>query len=155
MTANNPTQAEQLETARRQVQELTEERDRSSEQEKQLQAQLQAQAEQLETARQQAQELTEEGGGGVIEDLLPLSSEGFFASPVREFGPARRTVGEEFIRALLAIIFAVAFAGAVGVSYLQLQSWSDTKEWLQIVLPATTALLGAAIGFYFGTRGNT
>jgi len=45
-------------------------------------------------------------------------------------------------------------AGAVLLSYLEIDSWTEAKEWLQIVLPATTALLGAAIGFYFGTRGE-
>jgi len=121
--------------------------------EEQLQEQLQAQAEQLEAAQRQVQELIEERDRDTIyEDLSPPG--GFFPPPVQEFGPSRRTVTEEFIRALLAIIFAAAFAGAVGISYLHIGSWSDAKEWLQIVLPAITALLGAAIGFYYGTRGN-
>ena len=29
--------------------------------------------------------------------------------------------------------------------------WTQTKEMLQIILPAITALLGSVIGFYFGT----
>ncbi|HZC43457.1 MAG TPA: hypothetical protein VE195_04735 [Acidobacteriaceae bacterium] len=32
--------------------------------------------------------------------------------------------------------------------------WRRTKEMLQIVLPALTALLGSVIGFYFGTQRN-
>jgi hypothetical protein len=32
--------------------------------------------------------------------------------------------------------------------------WKRTKEMLQIVLPALTALLGSVLGFYFGTQRN-
>jgi hypothetical protein len=30
--------------------------------------------------------------------------------------------------------------------------WSNAESWLQAVLPAETAIVGSAIGFYFGER---
>jgi len=32
------------------------------------------------------------------------------------------------------------------------QVWMQTKELLELLLPAITALLGSAVGFYFGTQ---
>jgi|GEM_PF-2955053 len=32
--------------------------------------------------------------------------------------------------------------------------WKRTKDMLQIVLPALTALIGSVLGFYFGTQKN-
>lgn len=33
--------------------------------------------------------------------------------------------------------------------------WSQTKDMLQIVLPAVSGLLGSVIGFYFGSSAGT
>ena len=62
----------------------------------------------------------------------------------------------EVMRALLALIFAVfllivilwAFFNARGSE----QVWTQTKELLDILLPAITALLGSTVGFYFGSQ---
>ncbi|MGC1781552.1 MAG: hypothetical protein WA708_03440 [Acidobacteriaceae bacterium] len=32
--------------------------------------------------------------------------------------------------------------------------WIQTKDMLQIILPALTALIGSVLGFYFGTQRN-
>jgi hypothetical protein len=32
--------------------------------------------------------------------------------------------------------------------------WTQTKDMLQIILPALTALIGSVLGFYFGTQRN-
>lgn len=62
----------------------------------------------------------------------------------------------DVIRALLALVFALfllivilwGFRNAGGSE----QAWNQTKELLELLLPAITALLGSAVGFYFGTQ---
>jgi hypothetical protein len=60
----------------------------------------------------------------------------------------------ESVRAGLAFVFAIIFFVTIMYAFLSTgtDSWDDTKELLQILLPAETALLGSAVGFYFGTR---
>ena len=74
-------------------------------------------------------------------DLLPV-----------ERGKAKRTVGDQIARLVLTICFAVILGGTVVFSFYHIgkPSWNDAKEWLEILLPAETALLGTAVGFYFG-----
>ncbi|MHB8466082.1 MAG: hypothetical protein ACYDH6_07515 [Acidimicrobiales bacterium] len=67
----------------------------------------------------------------------------------------RRFVTDELVRASLALIFAAIFVLTIGVSAFSLddsKAWPNTKEWLQVLLPAETALIGSATGFSFGTR---
>jgi hypothetical protein len=61
---------------------------------------------------------------------------------------------EEFVRALLAGVFVVIFGATVIAAFMFVGSaaWPNVKELLQILLPAETALLGSAVGFYFGTH---
>ena len=47
---------------------------------------------------------------------------------------------------ILAITIVGAFIGALS------PNWANVKELLQLLLPAETALLAFAAGFYFGTR---
>jgi len=62
----------------------------------------------------------------------------------------------DVVRALLALVFAAfllitilwGFRNAGGAE----QAWKQTKELLELLLPAITALLGSAVGFYFGTQ---
>ena len=49
--------------------------------------------------------------------------------------------------ALLAMLFWVIVWASIGNT-----PWSQTKEMLQIMLPALTGLIGSAIGFYFGSK---
>ena len=69
-------------------------------------------------------------------------------------GSSRRTLRDASVRQALALLFFALFAGTVVLSFFRLQTstWADTREWLQLMLPAETALLGSATGFYFGTR---
>jgi hypothetical protein len=50
------------------------------------------------------------------------------------------------LTAILALTIIGAFIGALS------PSWPNVKELLQLILPAETALLGGAVGFYFGSR---
>lgn len=50
---------------------------------------------------------------------------------------------------LLILGYLVVFATVEASSYPA--HWAQTKEMLQIILPAVTGILGTVIGFYFGT----
>ena len=71
---------------------------------------------------------------------------------------ARRLTGarlaRERVRTILAVAFATAFLGTLGASYYGAVSvhWIQVKDWLLIVLPGETGLIGSALGFYFGSR---
>ena len=78
--------------------------------------------------------------------------------PIREVGPAfDLSRQQEKIRGRLALILTIIFGILV---LLPLVFWFvlvdlkglDINTWLQTALPAVTALLGSAMGFYFGTR---
>ena len=66
-----------------------------------------------------------------------------------------RLFGEAFVRGSLAFVFVLIFAATIGWAFLNLGDaalWMRTKELIELLLPAETALLGSAVGFYFGTR---
>jgi hypothetical protein len=53
----------------------------------------------------------------------------------------------EFFAVLLALTIVLAYG-----SPLFGQDWAQIMEWLQVILPVETVLLGSAVGFYFGNR---
>jgi hypothetical protein len=53
----------------------------------------------------------------------------------------------EFFAVLLALTIVLTFMGP-----LFGQPWAQTMQWLQVILPVETVLLGSAVGFYFGHR---
>ena len=61
---------------------------------------------------------------------------------------------QEFARALLAFAFVGILALTLILAFENVggTDWDDTVELLQLLLPAETALLGSAVGFYFGSR---
>lgn len=65
-------------------------------------------------------------------------------------------VDPDTVRYVLAVILAVTFLGTVGVGFWGATrgttTWNNVKEWLQAVLPAVTAVVSTAVGFYFGTQ---
>jgi hypothetical protein len=75
-------------------------------------------------------------------------------SGVEEIPVTGRLVSEEIVRASLAFAFVILLGFTVGLAFLAVNGnhWANTKELLQLLLPAETALLGSAVGFYFGTR---
>jgi hypothetical protein len=57
-------------------------------------------------------------------------------------------------RGILAYLLFALFAASVLLSLLLHvgdASWPQAKEFMQIAVPAELGLLGAAIGFYFGS----
>jgi hypothetical protein len=61
---------------------------------------------------------------------------------------------EEFVRAALAVVFAILLAATGAWAFIEIHSkdWNHVKSLLDILIPAETALLGSAVGFYFGTK---
>ena len=53
----------------------------------------------------------------------------------------------EFFAGLLALTIVLAYA-----SPLLGLPWAQTLQWLQVILPVETVLLGSTVGFYFGHR---
>jgi hypothetical protein len=68
----------------------------------------------------------------------------------------RITTSQERARFGLAwtfvLIFAATILGATTTILFVPDAWAQEKELLQLLLPAETALLGSAVGFYFGTK---
>lgn len=81
---------------------------------------------------------------------------------VRDIGPpsweehnaARREWLQELVRFGLAGLFTLIFIGTVAYACwaATTKHWPEAKDLIQILLPAETALIGSATGFYFGTR---
>lgn len=70
-------------------------------------------------------------------------------------GAERRRWWQEVVRAQLAALFTLIFIGTVAYACWAATTshWRNAKELIQILLPAETALIGSATGFYFGSRG--
>jgi uncharacterized PurR-regulated membrane protein YhhQ (DUF165 family) len=71
--------------------------------------------------------------------------------PVVEAG---KELAREAVRAGLAIAFTIILGVTLLGSFQKIgtSGWTQTKEFLSIVLPAETALLGAAVAFFFATE---
>ena len=69
---------------------------------------------------------------------------------------SKTLAAEAFVRASLAFVFVGLLAAILVWGFMRSddsrKAWSQTKEFLDLILPAVTALLGSAVGFYFGTR---
>jgi hypothetical protein len=63
--------------------------------------------------------------------------------------------GREVVRGLLALSALIMVGGTIWFAYAGIEhhQWLQAKDWLQIVLPGETAILGSALGFYFGSLG--
>jgi hypothetical protein len=64
----------------------------------------------------------------------------------------RREAAREWLSYVFAGFFAVTLLGAGIAAFIGDNSWTNVKDLLQILLPAELALLGGAVGFYFGTQ---
>lgn len=101
--------------------------------------------------------MADASGGDQIDSSpreLDLSIGDISTSPVQLKRVEGRLIYADLARMLLALLFAFLFGATVVLAYLGAQGahWDTTQKWLQVVLPAETAVLGSAVGFYFGAR---
>lgn len=85
-------------------------------------------------------ESTSSGSIGKGYDIEPYN-------PQRQYDFVRTVVTVGLLALLAFVIVWVAIKSAASEDI-----WKRTKDMLQIVLPALTALIGSALGFYFGTQ---
>jgi hypothetical protein len=76
----------------------------------------------------------------------PLGAGDKIYSPERQRDRVRLVVA---VGLLTILGYVVVFSTFEASSYPA--HWSQTKEMLQIILPALTGVIGTVIGFYFGT----
>jgi hypothetical protein len=95
-----------------------------------------------------------EGDGAEPEEPSPAASVQLTEVVPAEQTPTSERVTRERVRWVLASILAGTFLLTVAAAFAGAQwgRWANVREWLQAVLPAETAILGSAIGFYFGTQ---
>lgn len=89
---------------------------------------------------------------GVTVEELFLDERDILTRPVSQRGVVGRLVSEEAVRAGIALLLFLLLAAVILAAFLKAKNWEQTKQLLDAVLPTVTALLGSAIGFYFGTR---
>src|SRR6266496_3196825 len=59
------------------------------------------------------------------------------------------------VRGTTTYISVGIFALTVLLAFIAIffsSSWANAKELLQLIIPAETALIGSAVGFYFGSK---
>ena len=94
----------------------------------------------------------------VIEESVSIEDikiEDVGEAKVKESGPPYRLTDPDIARLLLAASFAVIFALTILGTFILFavgHEWEQLKDLLNLLLPAETALLGSAVGFYFGAR---
>ena len=79
-------------------------------------------------------------------------------SPVTERPPdpeERRDSVRAFTTGSLLVIFGLTLLFSFIIVIFYASAWTNTKELIQIMLPAETALIGSVIGFYFSTKSST
>ncbi len=63
---------------------------------------------------------------------------------------------QDLIRSIIALTFVAIFALTVILAFIVVilfnGDWASTKDLLQLLFPAETALIGSAVGFYFGAK---
>jgi hypothetical protein len=75
------------------------------------------------------------------------------AVPV-EFAKAKIVIRQEWVRAILAVLFVLLLSLIIVWSFIKTTSWQDTLDLLDRVFPAVAGLLGSVMGFYFATRNS-
>jgi hypothetical protein len=53
-------------------------------------------------------------------------------------------------RGALAFILLILFGAVIWLGFEKTANWAEAKEFINILLPALTTFIGAALGYYFG-----
>jgi hypothetical protein len=69
-----------------------------------------------------------------------------------ELHDAKIATRQEWVRAVLAVMFVLLLALVVIWGFLRTSGGVETTELLDRILPAVTGLLGSVVGFYFATK---
>lgn len=88
----------------------------------------------------------------VVEDSVEIKSKDLIGGGVKERSMLVEIVKEDVVRAAVAILLLALLSAVIGVALIRAKTWDQTKELLDLILPALTALFGSAVGFYFGTK---
>jgi len=83
----------------------------------------------------------------VVGPQRPVVKEGEVYNPEKQRDLVRTLTTFGFI-----FVFALTICAALYVVIWHSSSWSQAKELLDLLLPAETALIGSAVGFYFGSK---
>jgi hypothetical protein len=88
--------------------------------------------------------------------LRPVNATVITGEERRALEEDKRARWQEWVRAATTGCFLFLLLILIVFSCYEAQSWKEhwaqTKEMLQIILPALTGLLGSSLGFYFGSR---
>ena len=87
-----------------------------------------------------------EAARSAVAPIRPEKPEQAPYSPEKQHDYVRLTVT---VGLLLILGYLVVFASVESASWPA--HWQQTKEMLQIILPAITGIIGTVIGFYFGS----
>ena len=85
------------------------------------------------------------------EDTLDLDAGDVLRAP-KERGLILTMAKDEVIRAAVALLLLALLTYVIYMAFRRAKTWDETKQLLDGALPAVTALLGSAVGFYFGTK---
>jgi hypothetical protein len=93
---------------------------------------------------------------GATAEEITLSTPAPEPEVIRLRHTTRILFAQEVVRSSLAFLSFPLLAGTVTLafSHVNHSDWGNVKELLSIVVPAETALTGAATGFYFAGRSS-
>ena len=97
----------------------------------------------------------EGGATGKFEDIggVAIEQSPLINPATKIYDPERQRDWVRSITTYVFIgIFAVTIFGSMAIIIWDNTAWANAKEFLQIMLPAETALIGSVVGFYFGSQ---
>ena len=106
----------------------------------------------------QHQEVVSNGGADHegtedLGDVSALKESRFNNPPTKAYDPEQQ---HDIVRTIITCSFIIIFFPTIISSFVIViwfnSSWASAKELIQLLLPAETALMGSAIGFYFGSQ---
>jgi hypothetical protein len=96
------------------------------------------------------------GDDGNEEPSLDLTVDEGARPELENYNPEKR---RDYVRLVITVGLLGILAFVVVWACVESASWKDhweqTKEMLQIILPALLGLIGSALGFYFGSSGKS